>query len=94
VTTIGDNAFRDCTGLGEVDLTSVINLGRDWCYICPNLSSVIIGTQTYNTTDDGWDSVGPATDCILYAPNETVADAFKTDVITDEYADKWTYQEI
>jgi hypothetical protein len=77
--------------LNEVDLSGVINLGQDWCYDCLNLSSVTIGTQTYNSSDDGWEQVGPDTDCILYAPNETVADAFKTDVITDEYADKWIY---
>jgi hypothetical protein len=52
------------------------------------LSSVIIGTQTYDSTDDGWDNVGPDTGCILYAPNETVADAFKTYVIDEQYAGK------
>jgi hypothetical protein len=94
VTTVNLGAFDGCTGITWVDLSSVINLGSDWSYACLNLASVTIGAQTYNSTDNGWDRVGPDTDCILYAPNETVADTFKSNVIKSPYSAKWTYQQI
>jgi hypothetical protein len=94
VTTIGITTFQGCTGLTWVDLSSVTTLGLDWCLRCVNLSSVTIGAQTYSSSDDGWDEVGPDTGCILYAPTEVAANAFKTNVITPAYADKWTFQQI
>jgi hypothetical protein len=96
VTTFGTMSFYGCAGLFEADLRSATTLGLDWNMNCSNLSSVIIGSQTYDSSadNDGWGNVGPSTDCILYAPNSTVANAFKTNVILPAYADKWTYQEI
>jgi hypothetical protein len=49
---------------------------------------VALGTYTYTSTDNGWDNVGPATNCILYAHDEAVANAFKTDIIGPASADK------
>jgi hypothetical protein len=93
VTTIGGNAFAGCARMTSVDLTSVINLGTDWCYNCWSLSSVLIGTQTYDSTDnDGWDQVGPETTCTLYAASEELANTFKSTVIGDEYSYKWVYE--
>jgi hypothetical protein len=94
VTTIGGYAFYECTWLTGVDLSSVTTLGYDWCCYCWNLSSVTIGTQTYISNDEEWDRVGPATNCILYAPDVSYANTFKTSVIGAAYANKWTYQQI
>jgi hypothetical protein len=94
VTLIAGASFWGCKGLTSVNLSGVTTLRLDWCFDCLNLSSVTIGSQTYTSYDDGWDNVGPATGCILRAPNVPAADAFKTYVILNPNAAKWTFQEI
>jgi hypothetical protein len=72
----------------------VTTLGLDWCNGCLNLSSVTIGTQTYSSSGYGWDQVGPATNCTLYASSEDAANTFKTSVIHYPYSIKWNFQQI
>jgi hypothetical protein len=68
-----------------------LTFGLDWNLGCENLASVTIGEDNaYDSSDDdGWYEVGPA-NCTLHAPTQDAANAFKTDVITPAYADKWT----
>jgi hypothetical protein len=94
VTTISSNAFAWCTSLASVNLTNITAIGDSAFFSCFNLSSVTISSTVYPSSGDGWYQVGPDTGCMLYAPTQVAADAFKTNVIKPAYAAKWTYQQI
>jgi hypothetical protein len=61
----------------------------NWCQNCFSLNSVTIGSGTYTTAVTGWANVGPS-NCTLYAPSSAAGNTFKTDIIGEPYADKWT----
>jgi hypothetical protein len=71
-----------------VNLTNITTIGDSAFFSCFSLLSVTISSTAYSSSGDGWYQVGPDAGCILYAPTQAAADAFKTNVIKPAYAAK------
>jgi hypothetical protein len=73
VTTIGSNAFRNCTSLTSVDLNNVATIGNSAFYNCASLNSITYQRSSVATNDN---------DLVLVQSNGAVANDIDSHTIT------------
>jgi hypothetical protein len=76
VTSIGDDAFKDCTSLTSITIgTNVTNIGDYALYYCSGLTSVTIGNSVTSISDDAFVLCSGLTNIVVNVGNASYASA-------------------